>query len=125
MSYKCEKCGKGAAHGHAVSHAKNRTHRLFKPNLQKLKVVKNNLIVRVKFCTSCIKRLKRDGRFGVYSLLSTKVRQEKTKIPQILSVEKKEQKVEAKKETKEVVEKEKMSIEDIVGLPAGEAGKKG
>lgn len=52
-----------------VSHAKNRLKRLFKPNLQKLKVLRNGVEIRVKFCTGCIKRLKKDGRMGVYAFL--------------------------------------------------------
>lgn len=65
MSYQCQHCHKGVGYGHAVSHAKNRIRRLFKPNLQKLKVFLNGKIsLRVKFCTSCIKRLKKDGRLG-------------------------------------------------------------
>ncbi len=68
MAYKCENCHKGKAHGHMVSHAKNRLARLFIPNLQKLKVLSDGLVVRVKFCTSCIKRLRKDGRIGMYFL---------------------------------------------------------
>lgn len=52
-----------------VSHAKNRLPRLFLPNLQKLKVFKNGIVVRVKFCTSCIKRLRKDGKTGVYAVI--------------------------------------------------------
>lgn len=125
MAYKCDNCGKGVAHGHAVSHAKNRTQRLFKPNLQKLKVMKNNLMVRVKFCTSCIKRLKKDGHTGVYNLFKIKVKKEEVKIPIVkeeLQAEKKAgKKVELKKvkveklQKKEPDAKEKMRIEDIVG----------
>ncbi|HCS78193.1 TPA: 50S ribosomal protein L28, partial [Patescibacteria group bacterium] len=32
---KCANCGKGIMIGHRVSHAKNRTRRIFKPNLHK------------------------------------------------------------------------------------------
>lgn len=68
MAYKCENCHKGKIHGHMVSHAKNRLARLFLPNLQKLKVLSEGIVVRVKFCTSCIKRLRKDGRIGMYFL---------------------------------------------------------
>ncbi len=125
MAYKCDNCGKGVNHGHAVSHAKNRTKRLFKPNLQKLKVMKNNLMLRVKFCTSCIKRLKRDGHTGVYRLFKIKVKRETVKIPEVKEEVKEAKKTEKKAELKKVkVEKlqkketdakEKMRIEDIVG----------
>jgi len=69
MSYKCDNCGKGKEHGHMVSHAKNRLRRLFMPNLQKLKVLRNGMVVRVKFCTSCIKRLRKDGKIGAFSVI--------------------------------------------------------
>lgn len=68
MAFICEHCHKGVTHGHSVSNAKNRLKRLFKPNLQKLKVIKRGIFQRVKLCTSCIKRLKRDGKLGNYSL---------------------------------------------------------
>lgn len=69
MAYKCENCGKGKVAGHMVSHAKNRLARLFLPNLQKLKVLKAGVVVRVKFCTSCIKRLRKDGQIGAFSVI--------------------------------------------------------
>lgn len=69
MAYKCDYCGKGKVSGHMVSHAKNRLARLFLPNLQKLKVLKNGVSVRVKFCASCIKRMRKDGGMGQYSLI--------------------------------------------------------
>jgi len=65
MAYRCDRCHKGKQYGHAVSHAKRRLRRLFKPNLQKIKVFLNGkTAIRVKFCTSCIKRLKKDGKIG-------------------------------------------------------------
>src|SRR3989338_4219144 len=70
MARICDHCHRGIAYGHAVSHAKNRTKRLFAPNLQKLKVSRNGSEIRVKFCTSCIKRLKRDRRLGPYGFLN-------------------------------------------------------
>lgn len=72
MAYKCEFCGKGVAYGHAVSHAKNRVRRLFKPNLQKIRALRDGVNIRVKFCTSCIKRLKRDGILGLFKIPSYK-----------------------------------------------------
>jgi large subunit ribosomal protein L28 len=69
MAYRCDHCRKGVQYGHAVSHAKNRLRRLFKPNLQKLVVFLNGkMSIRVKLCTSCIKRLKKDKRLGNYYL---------------------------------------------------------
>lgn len=91
MSYKCENCHKGKEHGHMVSHAKNRLRRLFVPNLQKLKVLKSGIVVRVKFCTSCIKRLRKDGRIGGFSvikLMAPAVVSDKTVKEVLKSVEK-------------------------------------
>jgi len=70
MAYRCDHCGKGRQTGNAVSHAKNRVKRFFHPNLQKLRVLKGSLVTRVKFCTRCIKRLRKDGRIGAYRLVT-------------------------------------------------------
>ena len=70
MARICDNCGRGIAYGNAVSHAKNRVKRLFKPNLQKLKVLHDGAVRRVKFCTSCIQRLKRDSRLGPFRVIS-------------------------------------------------------
>lgn len=72
MSYRCDHCHKGKQYGHAVSHAKNRLRRFFMPNLQKLAVFLNGKSsIHVKFCTTCIKRLKKDGRLGNLYLRKT------------------------------------------------------
>src|SRR3990172_7012674 len=70
MAMRCQNCGKGVGYGHAVSHAKNRVNRLFKPNLQKLKVLKDGTVARVKLCTNCIQRLKKDQKLGPFRLIS-------------------------------------------------------
>jgi len=124
MAYQCEYCQKGVARGHAVSHAKNRTRRLFKPNLQKLKVIRDGVLQRAKLCTACIKRLKRDGRIGTFFLrkVST-IQKPEMKAPTKLS-EIKEKKAVAKKEVKKAEKekaqekaKEALKIEEIVGRP--------
>lgn len=97
MAYICDHCKKGSETGNAVSHAKNRVKRLFRPNLQKLKVLKNGIQLRVRFCTRCIKRLRRDGRIGAYSVMTLaapKVTIEKA-IKAVLPQKKKETKKEA------------------------------
>ncbi len=55
MSWRCDICGKGPMTGHNVSHANNRTKRVFKPNLQKVRVLKDGKVVRLKVCTKCLK----------------------------------------------------------------------
>lgn len=62
MAYKCFNCNKGIVWGHKVSHAKNRTNRIFKPNLQIKRVKIGNLMKRVKLCTACIKRVRKDQK---------------------------------------------------------------
>jgi large subunit ribosomal protein L28 len=52
---RCYACGRGVAFGNNVSHANNRTRRVWKPNLQVVRVVdENGKIVKVKVCTRCL-----------------------------------------------------------------------
>ncbi len=56
MSRMCDVCGKKPQVGNNVSHANNRTKRIFYPNLQNIKaVLANGQVKRIKVCTSCIK----------------------------------------------------------------------
>lgn len=56
MARVCSICGKGKLIGNNVSHANNRTKRVFYPNLQTVKaIVGNGTVKRIKVCTSCIK----------------------------------------------------------------------
>lgn len=110
MSYKCNYCGRGKVSGHMVSPAKNRLRRLFKPNLQKLKVLKNGVSIRVKFCTGCIKRLKKDGHMGVYTFLKYTPAVVKTEPVRIEKAVKPKEKVKTKV-VKEVKVKEKKTKE--------------
>lgn len=55
MSRVCEICGKGLSYGHNVSHANNKTRRVWYPNLQRVRVLRNNNVVRMKVCTRCIR----------------------------------------------------------------------
>ena len=56
---KCATCGKGPVFGKNVSHAKNRTPRLFRPNLQKATVVdpETGKPAQKTLCTKCIKAM--------------------------------------------------------------------
>ena len=52
---RCYACGRGVAFGNNVSHANNRTRRVWKPNLQVVRVVDDGgKIVKVKVCTRCL-----------------------------------------------------------------------
>ena len=45
-------------YGHNVSHAKNRTRRIFKPNLHSARIQVSGVYKRVKLCTTCLRTLK-------------------------------------------------------------------
>ena len=56
---KCENCGKGRQFGHHVSHSKHRTKRQWKPNIQRVTIVKDGRPRRVYLCAKCIKSLQK------------------------------------------------------------------
>src|SRR5258706_13320345 len=58
MGLRCANCGKGVMYGHNVSHAKNRTRKIFKPNLHSAKITVGTTSKRVKLCTKCLRTLK-------------------------------------------------------------------
>ena len=128
---KCNYCHKGSQVGNAVSHAKNRTKRLFKPNIHQLRVLLRGKAIRVALCAKCIKRLRRDSRLGNFFVIKYNVPKEKEEIvvkpkKEELSkpVEKKKRgrpkktEVELKSIKIEESPKPAMSIEDIVGKKA-------
>jgi large subunit ribosomal protein L28 len=52
---RCYSCGRGVAFGNNVSHANNKTRRVWRPNLQVVRVVDDGgKIVKVKVCTRCL-----------------------------------------------------------------------
>ena len=57
MARICEVCGKKPVVGHNVSHANNKTKKVWYPNLQSLRCVdgKTQSVRRVKVCTRCIR----------------------------------------------------------------------
>lgn len=54
---KCEKCGKGPVSGNNVSHAQNRTKRVFAPNIQKTLVMVDGRSKSMRLCTRCIRTM--------------------------------------------------------------------
>jgi large subunit ribosomal protein L28 len=52
---RCYVCAKGVAYGNNVSHANNRTRRVWKPNLQTARVLVDGKATRVKVCTQCLR----------------------------------------------------------------------
>ena len=59
---KCFNCGKGIMYGHNVSHAKNRTRKIFKPNLHSAKILVNGVAKRVRLCTKCLRLLRKTNK---------------------------------------------------------------
>ena len=50
----CYVCKKGVAFGNNVSHANNRTRRVWKPNLQVARILIEGKITKIKVCTRCL-----------------------------------------------------------------------
>ncbi len=73
MSRVCDLCGKGIQFGNQVSHAHNVSHRVWNPNLQRVRAVVDGKPVRLRVCTRCL----RSGL--VQKQLSRKSRQEEKK----------------------------------------------
>jgi len=57
LGNKCFNCGKGIMIGHNVSHAKNRTRKVFKPNLHKQRIIVDGRPMRVRLCTKCKRQI--------------------------------------------------------------------
>lgn len=72
----CYHCGKGILYGRRHTHHRGvaggrwkkrapKTPRIFRPNLQKVEIVEDGEIKRVKLCAKCLKRIKKDLAEGV------------------------------------------------------------
>ncbi len=59
---KCEMCGKGPMFGHNVSHSKRATNRMFRPNIQRKRLMIDGQYRRVHICTRCLRTLSRDSK---------------------------------------------------------------
>ena len=55
MSRICELTGKGRQVGNNVSHANNKTKRLWRPNLQRVRAKVGGAVRHVLVCTRCIR----------------------------------------------------------------------
>jgi large subunit ribosomal protein L28 len=55
MAKVCEVCGKGPVFGHNVSHANNKTRKVWYPNLHKVTAVKEGKRLRMKICSRCLR----------------------------------------------------------------------
>jgi len=55
MAFKCTLCGKGPHSGFSYSHSNRATKRIFRPNLQRQKIVLDGRTLTGYVCTSCIR----------------------------------------------------------------------
>ncbi|HXV67446.1 MAG TPA: 50S ribosomal protein L28 [Nitrospira sp.] len=55
MAFKCELCQKKPASGHNVSHANNKTKRVFNPNIQTVRALVDGAHRRIRVCTRCLR----------------------------------------------------------------------
>lgn len=55
MARICDFCGKGPRFGNNVSHANNKSRRRWYPNLQRVRVVVDGEVRRLRACTACIR----------------------------------------------------------------------
>lgn len=55
MSRRCYYCEKKPGTGYNVSHAHNRSHRRWLPNLQKLRALVDGQVKSIRVCTQCIR----------------------------------------------------------------------
>jgi large subunit ribosomal protein L28 len=55
MARACEVCGKQRSTGNNVSHANNKTKRLWRPNLQRVRARVGSAAKRMLVCTRCIR----------------------------------------------------------------------
>ena len=55
MARICFICGKRRSVGHNVSHANNKSKRVWEPNLQKVKAMIDGAVRSIRVCTRCIR----------------------------------------------------------------------
>jgi large subunit ribosomal protein L28 len=72
MSRRCELTGKGLLVGHHVSHANNKTKRVFRPNLQVISLASDALghAVKLRICMNALRSVDRAGGIDVFLLKS-------------------------------------------------------
>ncbi len=52
---KCEVCGKTPMFGNNVSHANNKTRKVFKANIKKIRARVNGSVKKINICTRCLR----------------------------------------------------------------------
>jgi large subunit ribosomal protein L28 len=68
MSRRCELTGKGVRSGHLVSHANNKTKRVFRPNLQTVTLASDALgrSVSLKISMNALRTIDRHGGLDIF-----------------------------------------------------------
>ena len=68
MSRRCELTGKGVLSGNLVSHANNKTKRVFRPNLHEISLLSEVLghAVKLKISMNALKTVDRNGGIDVF-----------------------------------------------------------
>ena len=51
----CQVCNKGLMNGNRVSHAENKTGRMYAPNVQRVRVLVNGVPTHLNVCTRCLR----------------------------------------------------------------------
>ena len=70
MSRRCELTGKGTLVGNNVSHANNKTKRVYRPNLQTISLASNSLgqTYKLRISMNALRTLDRNGGLDVFLL---------------------------------------------------------
>ena len=55
MSKSCAICAKGSMSGNAVSHSNRKTRRVWKPNIQRVRVIMGGSVCTLNVCTRCLR----------------------------------------------------------------------
>ena len=55
MAQRCDVCGKAPMSGHSVSHANNKSNRVWNPNLQRVRAMVEGRVKNLDVCTRCLK----------------------------------------------------------------------
>jgi large subunit ribosomal protein L28 len=55
VAFMCELCQKKPVSGNRVSHANNKTKRVFNPNIQSVRAIVDGARKRIRVCTRCLR----------------------------------------------------------------------
>lgn len=68
MSRRCELTGKGILVGNNVSHANNKTKRVYRPNLQTISLASDSLgqTYKLRICMNALRTIDRNGGFDAF-----------------------------------------------------------